>query len=396
MSPQTESGKFHEYEKYSQDPIPKALEAGLITKEDAKLIKSFVFEQAASSGSIKVVSVMTTRILIALRRWSSPFSEATILDLYKIVDGVKTDYSRRNRVFSPQTQREYISRAKQFFTWLSDTNVCDIPLKKIQSVKAPSPFNGIKSANSLLSSEEILQIINAGLTSRDRAFFLMLYEGGFRVGEVATMKWGDISIDAAGIIVNVVYKTNKPRYLRLVMCKEAVIKWKSDYPEKITDDAYIFLSTKGGILKYHAVVRLLKRAAVRAGITKPVNLHLFRHSRITHLIQEGVSESVIKMMMWGSISARGFQTYAHLTGGDVDREILKLYGIDETFIEKPVSPLEPQICPSCKNICGPTSRYCSVCGHLLNETDIKDSDELKKWLMTNKNLLTEFLNNNNA
>ena len=46
---------------------PKALEAGLITKEDASLIKSFVFEQAASLGSIEVVSVMTTWILIAIR-----------------------------------------------------------------------------------------------------------------------------------------------------------------------------------------------------------------------------------------------------------------------------------------------------------------------------------------
>ena len=42
------------------------------------------------------------------------------------------------------------------------------------------------------------------------------------------------------------------------------------------------------------------------------------------------------------------------------------------------------------------SRYCSVCGQPLNETDIKNADALKKWLMENRDLLTEFLNNTTA
>lgn len=58
----------------------------------------------------------------------------------------------------------------------------------------------------------------------------MLYEGGFRVGEVATLKWGDIKIDPSGVVVNVRYKTTKIRYIRLVMSKEPLAKWKSDYP----------------------------------------------------------------------------------------------------------------------------------------------------------------------
>lgn len=396
MSPQTESEKFHSYSKNYRDPIPKGLESGVITKEDAELIKSFVYERSAISGSSDIISINLARILIGARRWSGPYAAATIYDLYKIVEGIKRDFSKTGRPFSAQTQAKYINRAKIFFTWLSDNGVSDIPIRKIQAIKLPVVTPGVKSAASLLTQEDVLQIINACHTSRNRAFFSILYEGGFRVGEVATMKWGDLTFDSAGIIANVLYKTTKTRYVRLVICKEAIAKWKSDYPGTITDESYVFLSTRGGILKYHAVVRMLQRAVEEAGISKSVNLHLFRHSRITHLIQAGVPDSVIQLIMWGSLSPKSFKVYAHLTGGDVDREILKLYGIDESIKEKGVSPLEPKICPNCQNICGPTSRYCFVCGQLLGETDIKDSDALKKWLMANKNLLTEFLNNNSA
>jgi len=68
----------------------------------------------------------------------------------------------------------------------------------------------------------------------------------------------------------------------------------------------------------------------RAGITKHVTPHLFRHSRITPMINAGVQESVIKMMMmmmWGTVNTTLFETYAHFTGKDFDTEISRVYGI---------------------------------------------------------------------
>ncbi|WP_394698634.1 hypothetical protein [uncultured Methanospirillum sp.] len=54
---------------------------------------------------------------------------------------------------------------------------------------------------------------------------------------------------------------------------------------------------------------------------------MLRHSHIAHLIQQGVNESVIKLMMWGTIDSKMFATDAHLTGSDIVPEINKLYGI---------------------------------------------------------------------
>jgi site-specific recombinase XerD len=38
---------------------------------------------------------------------------------------------------------------------------------------------------------------------------------------------------------------------------------------------------------------MLRRAARRAGVEKHITAHLFRHSRITHLIKEGVAKAGI-------------------------------------------------------------------------------------------------------
>lgn len=395
MSPQAESEKFHSYNFEKADPISIGLSSGLINESDAELIKTFVYEYCASSNICHIVTLQFIRLLVNIRRWSGPFKEATILDLYHIVDGVKTDLSKKGKKFSERSQRDYISRSKQFFTWLSINEIASIPINKISSVKTPSPFNGIKSASDLITPEEVLEIINACKSSRNKAFFTMLYEGGFRVGELGTLKWGDLKFESSGVVLNVLYKTRKSRYLRLIMSKEALAKWKSDYPGEITDDAYVFLNIRGGMFHYSAIARQLERIVKTTTIKKKVNLHLFRHSRVTHLIQQGVSDSVIKLMMWGTVNTRSFSCYSHLSGVDVDREIYKLYGLDETITNKKEKSLEPKICPICKEICGPTSRYFSVCGQLLDETDIEDADRLKKWLMENKDLLTQFLNKSN-
>lgn len=397
MTPQSpESERFHGKQSYGLDPVPIALNSGLITEKDAELIKTYIYEHSVSANISRVSSLQLTRLLINSRKWSGPYSGATIMDLYKIVDGVKTGLSRNNTPFSVNTQREYITRSKAFFLWLIENGESQIPERKIGAVKNPIPFAGIKNASNLLSPDEILELLNAFHNSRDRAMFTMLYEGGFRVGEVGTLKWENVNFDSAGVVVNIMYKTKKPRYVRLIMCKNALAAWKSDYPGDPTGKAYVFVNNRNEMNQYAGVKKILDRALTKTTITKKVNLHLIRHSRVTHLIQEGVSESVIKMVMWGSVNARSFATYAHLTGTDVDREMCKLYGIEMANVDKKERSLTPAICPRCKEICGPTCRFCSSCGMPLNSDTINEYEDLQDWLMKNKVYLAAFLNKMDA
>jgi len=55
-------------------------------------------------------------------------------------------------------------------------------------------------------------------------------------------------------------------------------------------------------------------------------------------MQQGYSESLIKLMIWGNINTNMFETYAHLTNTDIDNEIFRknfLYRTDDGRPRKP-------------------------------------------------------------
>jgi len=87
-----------------------------------------------------------------------------------------------------------------------------------------------KTAADILTTAEVTSIIQSCTRSSDRAFFGLLYEGGFRVGEISQMKWGNVKFDAKGVVINVNFKTGIPRYIRIVMMAEYLKVWRVDYP----------------------------------------------------------------------------------------------------------------------------------------------------------------------
>jgi hypothetical protein len=113
--------------------------------------------------------------------------------------------------------------------------------------------------------------------------------------------------------------------------------------------------------------RQIRRLAKRAGIGKHVHPHIFRHSRITHLLQQGMNETAVKMMMWGSVNSDMFQAYAHLTGADVDKAVLELHGIMQKKTKEKDHSLDARECPRCHAIAGPTQKFCGVCAQPLTE-----------------------------
>ena len=270
----------------------------------------------------------------------------------------------------------------------------NVPEKKIQAIKVPKKI-ATKDASDILSVLEVESMLSACTYTRNRAILMMLYEGGFRAGEIGQMKWRDIQFDNAGLIVHVVFKTDKDRYVRLVLSREHVMTWRSEYPGEYSEDKHVFVTDRGEPLSYASIAKLVTRTAKLAGIPKHITPHIFRHSRITHLIQQGVNETVIKMMMWGTVESRMFVNYAHLTSLDVDREKFKLYGMD-TVPQASVDKLEPKICIYCKEINSPVSKHCHICGHPLDAESLMTSSELNSWVLENADLLIDFLQTKKA
>jgi hypothetical protein len=143
----------------------------------------------------------------------------------------------------------------------------------------------------------------------------------------------------------------------------------------------------GKPLCYRRVSNILKEVAKKAGITKSVNPHAFRHARATHLAKH-LPDAVMKSYFGWVQSSKMASVYYHLSGADIDSAILKVYGKSPEEKEKVIVP---RACPRCEYENSPESEFCSRCGLPLNEEYIKIRKE--KEMMREIEKLKEELRN---
>jgi len=343
--------------------IDGALSRGLITEDDRSLITEYLNERQAqrelSPGRINKI-VFT---LVGWRRFlQTPYRDSQISDIYQAVTSLKSGCSYKGKPFKQNTLHDYIRILKPFLLWMIENQYSTLPEKKIQQITAPSVDHQTTSPDEILTVDEIELLIRSCLNTRDRALIASLYESGCRIGELCRLRWRDAQFDQYGVKLYITdTKTSKRRYSRLVTSREYLAAWKADYhPGEPTPDALVFQTFKGHPLDWVQATRVISRAVSRSGIEKRVHPHLFRKSRITHMIAQNYQESVIKESMWGNIGTGMFQTYVQLAERDIDAEFLARAGVVPKDESTPA--LLPRPCPECGNLAAPTAGWCSVCG----------------------------------
>lgn len=369
--------RFHKTDKkyleYTENSLQKAVNEERITESDAKTIKEFINEKQATAERLSPSRVFKIAvILIGTRQYLEvPFLDATIDDLNDAVRRIKgaSEYKQN-------TRSDYVRFLKRFALWLVESGRVDMPEKRIRAIKVPSLDNMTKTAEMMLDEEEVRAIIDKCRNSRDKCFLMMLYEGAFRVGELGNLKWGQVQFPRDrdwSIIVNVDDKTGKPRMVPLVMSKPFLVTYMNDNNISREHDAHVFLTNRGQPLQYAGVAKMLKVAAKDAGITKNVTPHLFRHSRITHMVRDGMGESIVKQVAWGNQSTNMLATYNHITNETIMDAVAEKYGIKKPETREEKKVFEPIQCPTCGKVNPPGTKYCGECMQPLTEEAIRDT-----------------------
>jgi integrase/recombinase XerD len=161
--------------------------------------------------------------------------------------------------------------------------------------------------------------------TRNRAMLEVLYSCGLRVSELTSLRVTDIFFDIG--FVRVFGKGSKER---LVPIGRDAIRYTKLYLDEVRrfqaiapgHENIVFLNRRGKQLTRVMVFLVVKEAAERAGITKNVSPHTFRHSFATHLVEGGADlRAVQEMLGHESIATTGI--YTHL-----DREYLRQVIID--------------------------------------------------------------------
>jgi site-specific recombinase XerD/phage FluMu protein Com len=343
-----------------------------ISNINKKHISDFINDQAAQ-GNSKARQAKYLSILGQIgQKIKIDFKKATKQDIRKLQSWIN------NSNMSNWTKHDYLLTIKVFYKFLYQKSkgypdiVDDInPLKARGKKKLP---------RNLLTFEDIKKLSENTHNPRDRALIITLYETGARISELLGLKLSDIEFDKYGARITLPDATKTgARKIRVIWSESTINHWLQHHPKKEDPNSFLFCGLQshnsGYELQYRHVNDLLKEATKKAGITKPVNPHHFRHSRATELAKKLTEAQLCEYMGW-VIGSREARTYVHLSGRDTDRAILEMHGVIEE--EKEKDKKKPIKCPRCNIINDPFARFCMGCSLGLDEKSMIEFDKQKE------------------
>ena len=165
----------------------------------------------------------------------------------------------------------------------------------------------------MLSVAEVKRLFEAADTKKSRLILKTLYSTGMRVSELTNLKKKDIYFDE-----------NEGRIKRAKGKKERIFNISDDIKEELKelieknpDSEYVFSGPKGK-LSDRNIQKIVKKAAIKAGIQKDVHTHTLRHSFATHLLNEGVDIRKIQTLL-GHEKLATTEIYTHISNEDLKK-----------------------------------------------------------------------------
>ena len=221
---------------------------------------------------------------------------------------------------APTSQARIISGIKSFFKYCLLEQICSIN----PTTLLPSPKTRRKLPD-VLSFEEIEQMIaqidlSKPEGGRNKAILETMYSSGLRVTEAINLKISCLYLDVG--FIRVVGKGDKERLVPIGSDAIKYIKLYKDTirvhqtPAKDHEDI-LFLNNRGKALSRVMIFYIIKDLIKKAGITKSISPHSFRHSFATHLVEGGADLRAVQEML-GHESITTTEIYTHL-----NREFLR-------------------------------------------------------------------------
>lgn len=205
--------------------------------------------------------------------------------------------------YSISSHRQFISAMKLFKAFYPECAIDEIQLKRPKKSKL---------LPTVLSKEEIIDLLRCTKNLKHRAVLAMIYSAGLRISELLNLTLKDIDIDRRQIIV----KNSKGRRDRHIILADSFIPLLLNYVNSFDPVTY-FVEGKPG-LKYSAesVRAFLHRSTKMANITKKVTPHTLRHSYATHLLENGIDLRYIQELL-GHAKPETTMIYTHVSKKDL-------------------------------------------------------------------------------
>lgn len=250
-----------------------------------------------------------------LKQYLGYIDDIGIKLLYNISSDNIRDYIRNlnNQGLAPKSIARIISSIRSYHNFLSSEQIIkENPALNLDTPKIP------RKLPLVLSEKEISNIIKAiddeyQFAKRDKAIVEMLYSCGIRVSELCDLETSNLFIDDD--LIRVMGKGSKERLLPIGgrakrLLDDYLIHSRHKLIKK-TSSSSVFVSRNGKPLTRAMINNILKKWALKSGITKPVSPHTLRHSFATHLLEGGADLRFVQALL-GHSDITTTQIYTHL------------------------------------------------------------------------------------
>lgn len=236
-----------------------------------------------------------------------------------------------------KTQNYHLIALRGFLKYLARRNIKTMPAERIELAKV-----GERDLD-LISETELERLLSAPegkslKTARDRAILELLFSSGLRISELCSLNRNSIDLKRDEFSIR-----GKGEKVRVAFVSDTAKNALTGYIDRRTDmEEALFVNlgrpsfakaSKGKgkekilsektRLTPRSIQRLIKRYAVKAGITKKVTPHVMRHMFATNLLQNGADIRSVQAML-GHTSISTTQIYTHITNKQL-KEVYKTF-----------------------------------------------------------------------
>ena len=225
---------------------------------------------------------------------------------------------------APRSQARIISGVKSLFRFLTlDGYRQDDPSELLE---APKIGRHLPDVLTVAEIDSIIGQINLSLPEgqRNRAMIETMYSCGLRVSELCSLRMEDLFLDEG--FIRVTGKGSKQRLVPIsYRAVDEIRKWLMDRCHvdiKPGAESYLFVSKRRGRpLTRIMVFDIIRDLTAKAGISKTVSPHTFRHSFATHLLEGGANLRAIQCML-GHEKISTTEIYTHIDRSRLREEIV--------------------------------------------------------------------------
>ncbi len=210
-----------------------------------------------------------------------------------------------------------LSAIRSFYLFLEKQGQCR--QNPARDIGTPKPK---KHLPTYLAVDDVFRLLEKPalkdpLGLRDLAILEVLYSCGIRVSELEALNMS--SIDLSERTVRVIGKGNKER---IVPIGRKALGSVDNYLEEIkhlrkkgkteSKDGPLFLNFQGNRLSARSIEKIVKKYAIKSGLSPEISPHSMRHSFATHLLDGGAGLRSVQELL-GHKSLSTTQKYTHIS-----------------------------------------------------------------------------------